>query len=940
MFQRIINKLLKLGYYNQLAALIIDKIYREQSTHFLGRSIHFFLARLAYLTLFIPLTLIDTLMSGLIATTYSVRTFFTSDEAQDDFLAQQKKYSMVFSKSLFALAASIIGLVSPKLVVLYFIPRKEEQKGVHAGGDYHHAQNAVIEEPESVEELQQIIKKAAIEGKKVIPKGAGFSQGKQFIPEGDEELIVIDLKKLNTVEIHSKEKEAIVGAGAIWSDIKLEANKFKLALKVMQASDVFSVGGSLGTNIHGWNIHDGMLSTVVSSITIINAQGELQTLTSKDPLFHHVIGGVGLYGIVVEATIRLTDNELLKEKGVEVAPEQYASYFRDEVQTDEKTHMHLYRLSLNPQNLLGSGVAVSYVKEEDKPPVKDLLSVEGKQGTRFERVFINLARHSTFIRKKYWEMERNRLLANDMPAMSVNRIMQPPIKAMFNSSVSESEWLQEFFLPETHLAEFLKQLGSLLSENEVGLLNASVRFVKQNKESPLSYAHDGDRFAVVLCFNQSLDELAIIKARKWMRKAQHLAIEQGGTYYLPYQHVSDPEDFKHAYPYIDEAIRMKEEVDPDHLFVNGFYQKYIAPQPDVPNYFKIMMASEESKAKCSGFLKNVLYRLDSDKFFPLLEDILKYNDTHEEIYKELVTRLPEIASNALSDFRNILSSLTSIKSDLSEQAYSLLPQDKKTINGLVEIGYPGRFVKGFKQHYKITGEIVAVYEQPSVTDYIQTGIPRPYDRFEPLDYTNPNLKHLSDNSADVITCYVGLHHFKDEKLDEFLKDVRRVLRPNGRFLLVDHDVRNQEDLAMAHMAHSIFNAVTGVSLEAEMKETRQFHSMEHWKNLLEKYGFGYGVSGPDVPMIRPGDPTRNRMVSFVKPGPLMQLNPKKGEDTIAIIEKKESMASRELAQSSTVKSATSFPGMQQGRLFKTAPVSFEESAQPLVEKEQVPHSLP
>ncbi|WP_428413352.1 class I SAM-dependent methyltransferase, partial [Legionella sp.] len=394
----------------------------------------------------------------------------------------------------------------------------------------------------------------------------------------------------------------------------------------------------------------------------------------------------------------------------------------------------------------------------------------------------------------------------------------------------------------------------------------------QNNQSPMSYAYDGDRFAVVLCFNQSLDEKEIIKARKWIRQAQHLTVENGGSYYLPYQHISNPEDFHEAYPHVNDALEAKDDVDPKHLFVSGFYQRFMEPKPETKNHFKAIMANEETKAKFAGFLKNVLHRIDSDKFFALLEDILKYNDSHQEIYQELSRRLPEIAPGTLGDLSRIFDSLSAIKTDLGEQAHSLLPEEMKTINGLVEIGYPGRFVNGFKQHYEITGEIVAVYEQQSITDYIQTGFPRPYDRFEQLDYSKPNLANLEDNSADVITCYVGLHHFEDNELEQFLDEVKRVLRPDGRFLLVDHDVTDEETMSMAHMAHTIFNVVTGVSLEEEMKETRKFHSMDHWRQKLLEHGLGYAVAGPDVPLVRNGDPSRNRMVSFAKPGPLYQLS--------------------------------------------------------------------
>lgn len=864
-FSKIREKLPKAGFFSAIPAAMIDQMYLKERPSILSQLWHFVKIRTVYIGLFLPLAVLDLFVSGALALRSAFGTFFVVDRLQEQRLNQQKTYAEQYSKLLYSLLTSVLGLISPKLLVFYFTPEKTKQEGVKAGGNYYQDKDAQLVNPESTEELQELLVQAKKDGTKVMPIGAGLSQGKQFLPEGGKGALVVDLSELRTIDINSDDKTVTVGAGVTWADIQTAVNNSKLALKVMQASNVFSVGGSIGTNIHGWDHHSGSLVNTVLSLELVNAQGEKQVLTPKDDLFHQVIGGFGLYGIVTKVKFQLTDNLLLKEKGTDVSIDDYARYFRDQVQSSEPTKMHLYRLSLDPSNLLGTGVAVSYDQEANSRPVRTSnLSQEANTGSRFNRIMINLARRFDWVRKYYWKTERDRLLANDGPLLSTNEIMQPPIKAMFNPSIREAEWLQEYFLPEEQLASFLKELGPLLRANNVGLLNASVRFVKQHDRSLLSYAKEGDRFAVVLCFNQSLREDEVVKAKKWLREAQHLAVQKGGSYYLPYQHVSSPEDFHKAYPHADKVQQLKEKVDPDNLFASGMYKKYLVPPAKKANYFKVIMQDETTKKEFSGFLNNVLQRVDTDKFYKLLEDVLTYNDSHEEIYKELCRRLPEIMPGALGSLKRILHSLTAIKADLGEQARSLLPRGLKEINGLVEIGYPGRFVGGFKEHYKVTGTVAAVYEAQSLTDYIQTGYPRPYNQFAKLDYNKPNLQDLKDKSADVITCYVGLHHFPEDELDAFLKDVRRVLRDGGHFVLVDHDVTDDKSMAMAHMAHMIFNAVNGASVEEEMTELRNFQPMSYWQKRLAKHGLGYDIQGADVSMVRAGDPSRNRMVSFVK----------------------------------------------------------------------------
>src|SRR3546814_13099400 len=56
--------------------------------------------------------------------------------------------------------------------------------------------------------------------------------------------------------------------------------------------------------------------------------------------------------------LQLIENKKLYERGVEVSPAEYVEHFRTNVQDNDNVDMHLYRLSLDPKNLLGTGVSV------------------------------------------------------------------------------------------------------------------------------------------------------------------------------------------------------------------------------------------------------------------------------------------------------------------------------------------------------------------------------------------------------------------------------------------------------------------------------------------------------------------------------------------------------------------------------------------------------
>ncbi len=861
-----------LGFFSTIPAGRIDNLYLREPKGPLEQMEIFIRIRFLFL-LFLSLNLVDLAVNLTLVLVYAGRILFRGEETQETYLAAQKKYATAFGNRFYATLASPVGFIFPKLVVFYFTPEINE-KGVRSGGNYYHVPNVSLQQPETVEELQALIKKSIIEKRQIIPIGAGRSQGKQFLPEGNGKTsLIIDLDHFNTVEIDSERETATVGAGARWFQVQEAANKSRLALKVMQASNIFSVGGSIGTNIHGWDHKTGMLSNTILSMKIIDTQGALKTLTPEDELFHYITGGLGLYGIVYSVTLQLTKNEKLKRESMIISLHDYVQYFNDSMRCNDSVKMHYFRLDLDPQKPLKRGFTESYVVTDNKAVITPNLVAELSHGTRMRQILVNIARRSIWARMYYFNSELHDGLNNN-PIMTTNEVMKPPINALFNPSLSEAEWLQEYFLPGETLAEFLDEFSDILAKNEVILLNASIRFVKQNNQSPLSYTHDGDRFALVICFNQSLQPKHVIQAKKWLREAQHLTIEKGGSYYLPYQQVSSPEDFAKSFPYAKKAQAYKNTIDPHQIFTSGFHQKYMASTPvfkvnKEKDYVRMVLENSVWRKSFEGFLNHVLQRVEAEKLYALLDDILLYNDSHAEIYQELCHRLYEVMPSVVFDTANKLKSLHAIKNDLGEQARVLLPFNKNTLNGVVEIGSPGRFATGFKAHYKVKGKVYAAIESPSFGDYIDAGTFSPYDVSVKLNYNNPHLKDIPSQSADIITCYVGIHHFPTHKLDGFLQEVKRVLRVGGQFLLVDHDVGDEdsESMAMAHFAHFIFNAVNGVSLNDEMNELRDFKPIAHWRSLLSKHGFD-NVTGADVPMIRQGDPTRNWMITAIKSSPI------------------------------------------------------------------------
>src|SRR5262249_31344612 len=156
--------------------------------------------------------------------------------------------------------------------------------------------------------------------------------------------------------------------------------------------------------------------------------------------------------------------------------------------------MHLYRLNLERGRLLTKGFAQNYVLKS-QATITENLTDDPPQGTEADKILMHVARNSFTFRNLYWKSTEKQL--SGIKKATRNEIMRPKINAAFaTNSKAYTEWLQEYFVPKDKLPEFLAFLSTVLNENDVALLNASVRYVKKDTNAALGYAKEDDRFAV------------------------------------------------------------------------------------------------------------------------------------------------------------------------------------------------------------------------------------------------------------------------------------------------------------------------------------------------------------------------------------------------------------------------------------------------------------
>lgn len=437
-----------------------------------------------------------------------------------------------------------------------------------------------IATPRSIEEIRTALLYARSHGLKVTAAGTRHSMGGQAFSRNG---LVIDMRGLNGMSLDPSRRVITVGTGATWNSVLPYLDAQGLSIKAMQSISVFTVGGSLSVNAHGAAHSPGCLAPTVRSLRLMLSDGTVVGASPTDnaDLFRHALGGYGLFGVILEAEIEVTDNELYRPSVEYVDYRSFADYFARRVQNDADIRLMYARLSVSPSSWLRETAVHTYRRvggAEHCPPIRP------DSYTRLERTIFNFSKTGSLGRWVRWNAEqrfdpllrcrsRNAAMAHD-PACAVSRNQEMDDEMEYlKNRLNDTDILQEYFIPRSRFADFVDGLRTIVGRERANLLNATIRSVESDTTTALPYAPQ-DAFAVVLYFNQALNVAASRTLERTTTALIDLAVRMGGRFYLPYQLYYSADQLRSAYPEAAAFFLAKRRYDAEGVLSNKFYEKY------------------------------------------------------------------------------------------------------------------------------------------------------------------------------------------------------------------------------------------------------------------------------------------------------------------------------------------------------------------------------
>lgn len=716
--------------------------------------------------------------------------------------------------------------------------------------------------PGSVDQLQTLLKAT---NKPVSIGGGRFSMGGQV---AHPETLHIDMRGLDRVlELDPDARTVRVQAGARWKDVQRVIDDYGLSISIMQTYSTFTIGGSLSVNCHGRYVGLGPLILSVRSIRLMLHDGEIVEASPNEnsELFYGAIGGYGALGIIVEAELDLAPNTRIERVSRKMRLAEYPDFFREQIRDDESVVFH--NADMVPPRF-EKVRAISWRTTEKAVNSKPR---SGRRNLYLTEKYMLWAITETplgHLRREYlYEtllyLRPKVTYRNDEADYDVAEL--EPLSRLENTYV-----LQEYFVPVDRVTAFSAVMTEILNRHRVQVVNVSIRHARPDPGSMLAWAKE-EVFALVLYYKQGTSACQRERVAVWTRELIDAVLNHGGSYYLPYQPHARFDQFHRAYPDAKTLFVLKDRLDPGYRFRNSLWEKYYRRDAELPRFgerptegseFLTVYGNTESRDDFYRFLQVIYHLYPEDRFHQLIIDACERHNTDEAIYADVAAGLPGIKT-FLSELTYALPALKTQKKEMAAQTAAILPKPS-SFDGYLEIGSTGRYVKSLRKSLNLKGPIYLTNDtrpDNSPPEIMERGGPQQVGEFFLLnDYAPIPDDVVADESLDLVTCYIGLHHCPREKLNDYIASIRRVLRPGGYFVLRDHDAGDSAMRTFCALVHTVFNAGLGVPWEEDRQELRLFEGVDFWVDAIVRHEFEDGGKR----LLQANDSSLNTLLCFRK----------------------------------------------------------------------------
>ncbi len=415
------------------------------------------------------------------------------------------------------------------------------------------AEPALVEQPASIAELQDVVVRAAAAGRRVKPIGAGHS----FTAIGATDGVQIRLDRLTGVLRADRDSGLVtVLAGTPLRELNDALWALGLSLANLGDIDVQTVAGAISTGTHGTGARLGGLATQVRGMQLVLADGSLREVDAD--LLTAAAVGLGALGVIATVTLHCPPAFALAAAEAPAPLDEVLDGL--DALVDLNDHFEFYwfphtrRVLTKRNNRVLPGTALRPIGR-----VRRAVDDEFLANTVFDAVNRLTTRRPGLIPRANAVAARA-LTARDYIDRSY-RVFASTRRVVFRE--------MEYALPRAAVPHVLAEIENWLarSDERIGF-PVEVRFAA------------ADELWLSTAYGRASGYIAVHQYHRRPHDAYFAAVEAiatdvGGRPHWGKLHSRDAASLRAAYPRFDDFLTVRDKLDPQRLFGNGYLERVL-----------------------------------------------------------------------------------------------------------------------------------------------------------------------------------------------------------------------------------------------------------------------------------------------------------------------------------------------------------------------------
>ena len=425
----------------------------------------------------------------------------------------------------------------------------------HTWADTHQARPRRMATPDNTDEVVSAIAAAAAEDLRVRMVGTGHSFTDVAITDG---LLLSPTALTGLRSVDPVAGTATVAAGTPLCDFNEALAEHGVALANMGDIAVQTVSGAVQTGTHGTGRDAGGLASQVVGLELVLADGSVvECSAEEDPeLFHAARVGLGAFGVVTALTFAVRPAFLLHARE-EPMPLDEVLERLPELRADNDHFEFFWFPHTGNTNTKRNNI----VEGPARPlsPLKAWLDDDLLSNRLFERVNRVCRRFPSMVPTV------NRFSSRALSARAYTDVSHKVF-----ASVREVRFVEmEYAIPAEHTVDVLREARSIVDRGDHRVsFPVEVRFAPAD-DVWLSTAYGRESAYVAVHMYQGVPH------EKYFADLEAVFTSVGGRPHWGKMHTRDRSYLEGVYPRLEDALAVRERVDPHHRFGNPYLERVL-----------------------------------------------------------------------------------------------------------------------------------------------------------------------------------------------------------------------------------------------------------------------------------------------------------------------------------------------------------------------------